>query len=193
MTALIGWIRALPVAAAIGLAAMAAVDAQTTVAPITAITAIFVRHAEKAAAPADDPPLTAAGEARARDLIDVVRDAQVNAVITTQFARTRGTAQPAAAALGITPEVISATSPTHPQDVAAAIRKHGGQTVLVVGHSNTVPAIIEALGGKRPTMICDLVYDNLFVVTIAANGTVGVVHSRYGAASPADVSCLKAK
>lgn len=186
MTALIGWIRALPVAAAIGLAAMAAADAQTAVGPITAI---FVRHAEKAATPADDPPLTAPGEARARDLVDVVRDAHVDAIITTQYARTRGTAQPAAAALGITPEVVSATSPTHVQDVTAAVRKHAGQTVLVVGHSNTVPAIIEALGGKRPTMICDLVYDNVFVVTIASNGTVGVVHSKYGATSPADVSC----
>ncbi|MEP6494714.1 MAG: phosphoglycerate mutase family protein [bacterium] len=190
MSALIGLIRALPMAAAIGLAAMSAVDAQTAAAPITAI---FVRHAEKAATPADDPPLTAAGEMRARELVDVVRDAHVTAIITTQFARTRGTAQPSAAALGITPEAMPASSPAHVQDVAAAIRTHAGQTVLVVGHSNTVPAIIEALGGTRPLSICDLVYDNLYVVTIPPTGAVGVVHSKYGAASPADVSCLSAK
>lgn len=188
MRSLIRWIRALPVAAVIGLVAVAAAGAQAS-APITAI---FVRHAEKAATPADDPPLTAAGEARARDLLAAVRDAGVSAIITTQFARTRATAQPTAAALSIVPSVVTAgPAATHAQDVAAAIRKHPGQTVLIVGHSNTVPEIIEALGGKRPAKICDATYDNLFIVTIAADGKVGVVQARYGAASPADVTCQK--
>lgn len=185
MRSLIRWIRVLPVAAGMALSALAAASAQAR----GPITAIIVRHAEKAATPADDPPLTAAGEARASALLAAVRDAGVTAIITTQFARTRGTVQPTASALGITPDVVSASSPTHPQDVAAAIKTHGGQTVLVVGHSNTVPAIIAALGGKRPANICDAVYDNLFIVTIATDGKVGVVHSRYGAPSPVDVSC----
>jgi broad specificity phosphatase PhoE len=189
MRSLIGWMRALPMAAAIGLVAVAAAGGQSR----GPITAIVVRHAEKAAAPADDPLLTAAGEARARDLLAAVRDAGVSAIITTQFVRTRATAQPTAAALGLTPEVVTAGGATHAQDVALAIRKHAGQTVLVVGHSNTVPAIIEALGGKRPAAICDPNYDDLFVVTIAADGKVGVVHSRYGAPSPVDASCAGMK
>ena len=94
MRSLIRWIRALPVAAVIGLVAMAAAGAHAN----GPITAILVRHAEKAATPADDPPLTAAGEARARDLLAAVRDAGVSAIITTQFARTRATAQPTSAA-----------------------------------------------------------------------------------------------
>jgi broad specificity phosphatase PhoE len=187
MRSLIRWIRALPIAAAIGLVAIATAGAQAN----ASITAILVRHAEKAATPADDPPLTAAGEARARDLLAAVRDAGVSAIITTQFARTRATAQPTAAALSIVPSVVTAAGATHAQDVAAAIRKHPGQTVLVVGHSNTVPEIIQALGGKRPANICDAVYDNLYIVTIAADGKVGVVQARYGAASPADVTCQK--
>jgi broad specificity phosphatase PhoE len=153
------------------------------------ITVLLVRHAEKAATPADDPPLTAEGEARARDLLDVVRDARVSAIITTQFARTRGTARPAAVPLGISPEVVTAGGATHAQDVAAAIRKHAGQTVLVVGHSNTIPAIIEALGAKRPAAICDPEYDNLYVVTIDGGGKAGVVHSKYGARTPVDATC----
>src|SRR5213078_4827272 len=55
-------------------------------------TVILVRHAEKAAAPADDPPLTAAGEARAKDLLDAVRDARVTAIVTTQLVRAKSTA-----------------------------------------------------------------------------------------------------
>jgi broad specificity phosphatase PhoE len=154
------------------------------------MTVILVRHAEKAATPAADPPLTAAGEERARDLLSAIRDARVSAVITTQFARTKATAQPTVAALSLPTEVVSAGSAaTHPQDVAAAVRKHVGHTVLVVGHSNTVPAIIEALGAKRPPPICDAEYDNLYIVTIASDGKAGVIHSKFGVRTPVDANC----
>jgi broad specificity phosphatase PhoE len=152
-------------------------------------TVVLVRHAEKAAAPADDPPLSAAGEARARDLWTAIRDAGVSSVITTQFARTRATAQPTATALGLTPNVVLATSPTHVQDVVTQIRKHPGTAMLVVGHSNTVPAIVEALGAKRPGPICDSRYDDMFVVTVAGDGKANVVHAKYGDPSPRDTSC----
>jgi broad specificity phosphatase PhoE len=152
-------------------------------------TVVIVRHAEKATAPADDPPLTAAGEGRARDLWDAIRDAGVSAVITTQFARTRATAQPTASALSLRPTIVSSTSPSHVQDVVTEIRKHPGKTVLVVGHSNTVPAIVEALGAKRPGAICDSRYDDMFVVTVAGDGKANAVHAKYGESSPRDPAC----
>ena len=155
----------------------------------TTTTVILVRHAEKASSPADDPPLNRAGEERARDLAQAVRDAGISAIITTQFARTRATSQPIAAALGITPTVVAATNTKHVQDVVAEIRKHAGQTVLVVGHSNTVPAIVEALGAKRPPAICDSQYDNLYVVTVPPSGAVGTVRAKYGEPSPPDSTC----
>src|SRR5438105_14696907 len=73
--------------AAIASAALLAQAGKTT-------TVLIVRHAEKAAEPADDPPLTAAGDARARELWVAIKDAGVTAVITTQLLRTRATAQP---------------------------------------------------------------------------------------------------
>src|SRR5512143_3998842 len=69
---------------------------------------LLVRHAEKAAQPRQDPPLAKAGAARARALAMVARDAGVTAIITTQFERTRKTAEPTATALQITPEVVEA-------------------------------------------------------------------------------------
>ena len=168
--------------------AVAAVPASAQTAATTT-TVILVRHAEKAASPADDPPLNAAGEARSRELAQAVRDAGVSAIITTQFARTRATGQPIATALGITPTVVAATNTNHVQDVVAEIRKHPGQTVLIVGHSNTVPAIVEALGAKRPPAICDSQYDNLFVVTMPSSGAVGAVRAKYGEPSPRDSTC----
>lgn len=172
--------RAFVLAAALALlgAGLSSVAAQTP-AP-AATTVILVRHAEKASSPAADPPLTSAGEARARALLAKVRDAGVSAIITTQFVRTKATAAPVAAALGITPEVVPAIGATHVQDVAAAIRRHAGQTVLVVGHSNTIPAIIAALGAPQPPPICDEEYDNLYIVTIAPDGRAKLTKAKYG-------------
>ncbi|HVX38374.1 MAG TPA: phosphoglycerate mutase family protein [Gemmatimonadaceae bacterium] len=153
-------------------------------------TVILVRHAEKAATPANDPPLTSAGQARAKALAAALRDAGVDAIITTQFTRTRETAAPTAVALHLTPEVVAATGKTHVQDVAAAVRRHPGHTVLVVGHGNTVAEIIAALGGPAIPDLCDAEYDGLFILTIPPAGKPALVRAKYGAAS--DVASCEA-
>jgi broad specificity phosphatase PhoE len=142
----------------------------------------LVRHAEKVAEPAADPPLTPAGEARAAALADLLRDSPIQRVITTQFVRTRLTAAPAAARFGLEPVVVRASADvaTHARDVADAIRAKPGMATLVVGHSNTLPAIIEALGAPLPAPIGDDDYGDLFVVILEAGRTPLVVRSRYG-------------
>jgi len=153
-------------------------------------TVILVRHAEKAAEPAADPPLTVEGEARAKALVEVARDAGVTAVVTTQFERTKATARPLAAALAITPEVIDARARDHAQEVARAVlAKHAGEVVLIVGHSNTVPAIVAALGAKQPPAICDIEYDGLYVVSVPPNGPARVIRAHYGASTPVGPEC----
>lgn len=150
---------------------------------------VIVRHAEKGTEPAADPPLTAAGEARARALADALADAQVAAVISTPFRRTRSTAAPLAAARGLTPEIIPVTggTPAHAAAVAAAIHtRHRGHTVLVVEHSNTVPAVIRALGGPVLRELCDQQYASLFVLVLAEGAPARLVRSTYGAADAAD-------
>jgi broad specificity phosphatase PhoE len=155
-----------------------------------ATTVIIVRHAEKADTPADDPPLSAAGETRAKALWDAVKNAGVDAIITTQYVRTKETAEPTAKMLKLTPQVISTSDGNQAKAVAAAIRKHAGQTVLVVGHLNTVPAIIVALGAAKPPPICDLEYDNLYVVTLGSRGKPPLIHSKFGEPT-VDLSCVK--
>jgi len=152
-------------------------------------TVILVRHAEKAAAPANDPPLTEAGQVRAKALAVIARGAGVTAIVTTQFARTRETGAPAAEALHITPDVVTAGGTQHVQEAARAIRSHAGGVVLVVGHSNTIPAIIAALGAPQPPPICDSEYDNLYIVTLPASGSAHVIRARYGEPSPAEAGC----
>ena len=147
---------------------------------------LLVRHGEKAAQPAADPALTPEGEARAQALLEAARDAGVNAVITTQFLRTRATAEPVARAMSITPEVIAAQGAGHPQAVADAIRqRYVGRTVLVVGHSNTIAAIAGALGVPRPRDLCDSDYDQLMTVVLAEGSAPRLIRSRFGAPSPA--------
>lgn len=159
-----------------------------TASPPTVV--LLVRHAEKAAQPAQDPPLTEAGAARARALVQVARDAGVTAIITTQFERTRKTAEPTATALHITPEVVEAGPvPQHAKATVDRILAHGGGTVLVVGHSNTIPAIVGALGAPQPRELCDSEYDQLFVVILGDTGPPRLIRSRYGAPSADDVSC----
>jgi hypothetical protein len=73
--------------------------------------------------------------------------------------------------------------------VADQVLKHAGGTVLVVGHSNTIPAIVGALGAPQPRDLCDSEYDQLFVVVIGDTGPPRLIRSRYGAPSADDPSC----
>lgn len=127
----------------------------------------LVRHAERAdttsggpATMAADPDLSEAGRARAASLAAMLKDARISAIFVTEYKRTQQTAAPLAKALGLTPTVI--TSKDTP-GLVAKLRETDGNA-LVVGHSNSVPDIITALGVKGAPSIADTEYDNLFIV-----------------------------
>ena len=167
--------------------ACAAVVLASGVATAQASTVILVRHAEKAARPADDPPLTNDGQARAKDLAAAVADAHVSTVIATQFVRTQATAKPVADAAGKTTIIVPATADpkAHADSVAAKVRAApAGSAVLVVGHSNTIPLIIAALGGPKMQDLCDAEYSNMFVMQMAGGGSPRLVRAKYGVSDP---------
>lgn len=144
---------------------------------------VLVRHAEKADDPAGDPPLTEAGKQRARALARALEDAGVTAIITSDKLRTRATAEPLAEARGLTPIVVGLGSggvAAHIEAVAAEVRRHPGEVVVVIGHLNTVPAIIAALGGPRPPDIPALEYGLLFLF-VPGPGGARLVRASYGA------------
>ena len=134
-----------------------------------ATTVVFlVRHAEKATQPPDDPPLAPAGRARAVALSAIMAQAHPIAIIHTQYRRTKETAKPTVTALHIPAILITrgADSEPHAQTVAARIRQQfSGKTVLVVGHSDTVPAILRRLGIAHPPAIPETQFNRLFKVT----------------------------
>lgn len=151
------------------LAAAAHAAAQTTT------TVILVRHAEKVD-DSTDPVLSDAGRARAAALAELLAGRNVTAIYTTQYQRTRLTAAPLAGKLHIIPVALDARVPH--DSVAARVKSHAGQTVLIVGHSNTVPALIRALGGPDIGGIPDAEYDNLFVIRLSG-GSVAFERSRF--------------
>lgn len=158
-------------------AQMPAVKSDDTAKPAAstakATTIFLVRHAEKAG-PSGDVELSAAGEKRAACLAGTLSGAKLDAIYTTEFKRTKNTAAPVAAKSGVTPTVVGGADMN---GLIAALKKGEGQTVLVVGHSNTVPAIIERLGGPKFT-INDEEYDHFYVVTLL-NGQASVASLRY--------------
>jgi broad specificity phosphatase PhoE len=146
--------------------------------PAKLTTVILVRHAERLDT-STDSPLSEAGEARAKKLATVLAVADVSAIYTTPYKRTETTVAPLAAARNLTP-VRMMNAKSYVEDVVDAIRtKHAGNTVVVVGHSNTTPNVIKALGIPNPPAIPDSQYDDLFIVTIGNGVTPALVKLKY--------------
>lgn len=145
-----------------------------------------VRHAERAdggASPksmtaSPDPALSPAGHARAKALASLLRAAGIKRIYVTEFTRARQTAEPIAASA----DVEIATVPSKDTDGLVrtiAVGGSGAGAALVVGHSNTVPAILEALGVREPIAIADDEYDNLFVVVRGPSTPATLIALKY--------------
>ena len=136
----------------------------------------LVRHAEKVDS-SRDPELSPAGQARAEALVRALADAGVERVHSTDFIRTRDTAAPLAAALGLEVELYD---PHKLSELAETVKRASGRH-LIVGHSNTTPKAVEALGGEPgPEFDEASEFDRLYVVTIGADGATSTIRMRYG-------------
>ena len=153
-------------------------------------TVFLIRHAEKEDEPRQDPPLKKEGVARAQELARLLRGTGIKAIYTSQFARTKLTAEPVASKLGLTATAISLKSnPANPRQIAEEsttevvnkIMERAGENVLVVGHSNSIPDVIKMLGGDVVPTIDERKFDDLFIVTVYAKGKAKVTHMKYGA------------
>ena len=137
-------------------------------------TAVFVvRHAEKFSE--QDERLTDAGKARAARLASMLRGSGIAAIYSTDTERTIGTAKPLADALGQKVRIYGV-----PPALVETLRKdNAGDVVLVVGHSNSVPALLESLGCEEKVAIASDEYDNLFVAVPKKDGKATLLRLRY--------------
>jgi phosphohistidine phosphatase SixA len=145
-------------------------------------TIVVVRHAEKELNAGTDPPLTSAGEARAALLARMFGDARevghVDAIYVSPALRNRMTAAPLAARLGVVPIV----GPLGDARGLArrVLHEHAGGRILVIGHSDSVPEIVEALSGaKNLPPIGDQEYDTMYIVSVPRIGRANLLRVSY--------------
>ena len=148
---------------------------------VVVTTIILIRHGERVTPSASDPPggphLNADGKDRAQTLVHVVGGSGIKAIYTSSLIRTKETAEPLAERLQL--------EPVPPIDEAIDIKNHilsnhAGETVLVIGHTNTIPDVIDQFAGGNMPDINDKEFDNLFVVTAFDSGKASVVKMKYG-------------
>ncbi len=142
---------------------MLSVKAQTT-------TIILLRHAEKdttlpnATMMKADPPLTKAGEARAVQLLTVLKEFKPDIIYSTNYTRTKATVTPLAQKFA---KDIVVYNPNELVKFAEDLRLQKGKTIIVAGHSNTTPALVNALlKEKKYESLPDSVYNKFWIVTI---------------------------
>jgi phosphohistidine phosphatase SixA len=146
-------------------------------------TVIVLRHAEKdVSAATPDPPLTAAGSARAELLARMFGNGKllghIDAIYVSPALRNRLTAAPLAARLGIAETVAPA------DDAKAlarrALHEHSGGRVMIVGHSDTVPKIVAELSGNSGIpQIGDQEYGTMYIVTVPRIGHANLLRLNY--------------
>jgi broad specificity phosphatase PhoE len=155
------------------MAALGACDTRAAVAqaPTAAASTVFivVRHAEKASGDPKDPGLSAAGTARAASLERQLSSEPLVAIYSTDYQRTRATALPTAQVRALPVSLYDARLPA--PELAARLRaSHAGGTVLVIGHSNTVPEIVRALSGQAVAPLPEDQFDRLYRVSVDPAG-----------------------
>lgn len=136
----------------------------------------LVRHAERAEDGTNDPPISEAGQARARLLAEMLKDAGVTHIHSTDYERTRQTGRPLSDASGIE---MTSYDPRDLDGFAAHLRATPGRH-LVLGHSNTTPALVQALGGSPGEPIDEFEYDRLYIVVVDHDGVSSIL-LRFGA------------
>ena len=159
-------------------------------------TVYLVRHAEKdMESTAPEPPgpeLTVEGHARAEALSRELIYAPLAGIIVNQTIRTQQTAAPTEIRTGLVADEIP-YSPNPTSIWMHILNNYDGQSVLVIGHTNTIPAIAERLG-VPPSVIAAMPefpiaendYDNLFIIhmPIGGGGIASIAHRTYGDPSP---------
>jgi broad specificity phosphatase PhoE len=122
----------------------------------------IVRHAEKASTGGKDPDLSVQGQKRADALAEILKDSKITAVFVTEFKRTQETAATTARAAQVSLTVVPA------KDIAALAQKLRALNgnALVVGHGNTIPDLLRALGIATPVSIPEDDYTEIFAVLV---------------------------
>ncbi len=131
-------------------------------------TFILIRHAEKSNDDRRDPSLSEAGIKRAEALKTLLSEAEIGAIYSSPYKRTKSTVQPIAEAKGL--EVLT-YDPRSGEFLKEALEKFKGKTVIVSGHSNTTPNVVNLLiGEQKYKQLSESDYSKIFIVSVTEIG-----------------------
>ncbi len=147
------------------------------------ITTLFlVRHAEKAQNDLYDPTLTPEGENRADELKYILKHVKLDAIYSTPYRRTKQTVLPTAEDKNLE---IQYYKPGEKGFLEKVLTTYPGGTVLIAGHSNTIPGLANELTGHNEfNDLADAIYDNLFIAYVDSNGQSKIIRMRFGTHTP---------
>jgi broad specificity phosphatase PhoE len=147
----------------------------------TTTVVVLARHAEKDLSSIQDPPLSAEGEQRAQRLAQMFGRGKgagrIDAIYVSDARRTQQTAAPLAERLG--KQVVIVPAADTKGLVSRVMHEHSGESVLIIGHSNTVPELIHELGDIDVPPIGDDEYDTLYVLSIPSFGNASLLRMEY--------------
>ncbi len=149
----------------------------------TTTTIVIIRHAEKQIGTIDDAPLSPQGEQRATRLAQMFGDPEafgrVKQIYVTDTRRSQQTAAGLAQRLGLKPVVLDGTASAG-EIARRVLRENRGGLALVIGHSNTVPQIVQELSdAQQVPAIGEEEFDTLYVVTVPTIGKASVLRMKY--------------
>jgi phosphohistidine phosphatase SixA len=136
-------------------------------------TVILTRHAEKAANDPKDPDLSESGAVRANALAAFFANQHIDLFYTTPFKRTRQTLEPLAKSKG---KAISEYNPAFPQALADAVKAMENKVIVIAGHSNSVPDLVNRISGTTGfPQLDDTSYGDLFIITLLKDHPASVL------------------
>ena len=122
-----------------------------------------VRHAERASSTnmTSDVPLSDDGMQRAQALKAALQKEGIKHIFSTNYVRTKSTAQPLADAVNVPVQIYDPRDTTFPGKL-----KSMKGNILIVGHSNTVDDLVNGLSGRKEVQgdLTDSQYGDLFVI-----------------------------
>jgi 2,3-bisphosphoglycerate-dependent phosphoglycerate mutase len=128
-------------------------------------TLVFVRHAEKVDDGTRDPELSDEGKLRAIKLSRLLANQKIDAVYSTTYKRTRNTVEPTATEHGLS---VTSYESLNSSQLTELVNRYKSGTVVICGHSNTTPAMINAVLGKQAFKQWeDTDYGTFIIVTVA--------------------------
>ena len=143
-------------------------------------TIFLVRHAEvDYTTNPSDPDLTQEGITRANELANLLNKVNIDAIFSTDYSRTKATAQPLATSKNLQIEIYDYNN-FNPL-INEVKQNHPGEKILIVGHAPTVPQIIDAfVGTSQGYQIDSNEFYKIFIVTIPHSGSPWSVQLKYG-------------